>query len=190
MLLFIDACARAESRTRALAEYLLAKLPKEETQVLPLYGAKLPVLDRETLRKRMADCAERNFSAPYYDFAKQFAAADTVVIAAPYWDFSFPAVLKQYLENICVSGLTFYYTEDNIPVGLCRAKKLYYVTTAGGPVFDRRLGFGYVKALTETMLGVGECVFFSAENLDLLGNDPDALMEDAKKELDRFFSAE
>ena len=35
-----------------------------------------------------------------------------IVIAAPYWDLSFPAVLKTYLEQINVLGVTFDYSDD------------------------------------------------------------------------------
>ena len=33
-----------------------------------------------------------------FDLAGQFAGADTIVIAAPFWDLSFPAALKQYMQ--------------------------------------------------------------------------------------------
>ena len=40
-----------------------------------------------------------------FDLAKQFAEADEVIIAAPFWDLSFPAALKQYFEQINVLGI-------------------------------------------------------------------------------------
>ena len=40
-----------------------------------------------------------------FDLASQFQQADEIVIAAPYWDLSFPAILKLYLENIYVTGV-------------------------------------------------------------------------------------
>ena len=60
-----------------------------------------------------------------FELARQFAAADQIVIAAPYWDLSFPAALKQYFEQINVLGITFAYTPEGVPKGLCRARKLY-----------------------------------------------------------------
>ena len=53
-------------------------------------------------------------------YARQFAAADRIVIAAPLWDLSFPAQLKVYLENIYVTGIVTKYSEAGEPVGLCR----------------------------------------------------------------------
>lgn len=51
--------------------------------------------------------------------AEQFAQADEIVVAAPYWDLSFPSILKVYLERVCVTGITFHYVE-NREEGLCR----------------------------------------------------------------------
>ena len=67
------------------------------------------------------------------------AQADLVVIAAPDWDMTFPAALKIYLEWTCTLGITFHYTRTGVQEGLCRAKELVYITTAGGPLEGRTL---------------------------------------------------
>ena len=41
--------------------------------------------------------------------------ADEIVIGAPYWDLSFPAALKTYLEHCCVCDVTFHYTQEGRP---------------------------------------------------------------------------
>ena len=182
MILFINACVRRESRTRRLAQTLLGRLHGEVTKV-NLSETVLPALDEKTLAKRMALCEAGDFSDALFDLAKQFAAADTVVIAAPYWDLSFPAVLKRYLEAVSVCGVTFRYTPQGVPEGLCKARKLYYVTTAGGPILDRSFGFGYVKALAGGMFGISECEMFSAENLDIWGADAEAILCKSEQEI-------
>ena len=111
-----------------------------------------------------------------------------IVIAAPFWDLSFPSALKQYFEQINVIGLTFTYSDDGRPVGLCRAKKLFYVTTAGGKIYNDEYGSGYVKALAENFYGIAETVCFKAEGLDIYGTDIDSLLNDAKKQIERYFS--
>ena len=58
-----------------------------------------------------------------FSLAKEFAIADTIVIAAPYYDLSFPAMLKQYFEQINVLGVTFTYSDSGIPEGLCKARR-------------------------------------------------------------------
>ena len=105
------------------------------------------------------------------------------MIAAPYWDLSFPAMLKQYLELINVVGITFKYSEEGIPVGLCRANRLYYVTTAGGHYVPEEFGFGYVKALAQNYYGIQDVRQISAVGLDIDKADVDAIMNAAEDTL-------
>jgi len=118
-----------------------------------------------------------------FDLARQFAAADTIVIATPFWDLSFPAVLKQYFEQINAIGITFKYTEEGYPVGLCKAKKLYYVTTAGGMLFPEEYGFGYIRALAENFYGIKECIMFKALGLDIDGADEEQILLECEKKI-------
>ena len=115
--------------------------------------------------------------------ARQFAAADTIVIAAPHWDLSFPAALKQYVEQINVRGITFEYTPEGVPVGLCKARKLYYVTTAGGNFVPQDFGYGYIKALAESFYGIKDVELISATGLDIWGADAEAIVEDRIRQL-------
>lgn len=103
--------------------------------------------------------------------AEQFAQADEIVVAAPYWDLSFPAILKVYLERICVSGVTFHYVGDQAE-GLCRAEKAVYVSTAGGYVGERHLGEEYVRTLFQQMFGIPAFTTVRCEGLDIWGSDP------------------
>ena len=183
-ILFIDAAVRESSRTRALAAYLAERLNGAVTR-LALADTALPALDAARLDWRTDCCARGDFSGAYFDFAKQFAAADAIVIAAPYWDGSFPALLKQYLETICVTDLTFRYTQSGAPQGLCRAKALWYVTTAGGTIFDDSFGYGYVRALAQGMFGIPETHLIKAEGLDIVGADEGAILAAARAEIDR-----
>ena len=98
-------------------------------------------------------------------YAKQFAEADEIVIAAPFWDLSFPAILKAYIEQITVSGITFECIGGR-RCGLCKAKSLTYVTTSGGPVFAD-FGYEYIKALAKSFYGIGETKAYRAMNLDV-----------------------
>lgn len=176
-VLFINACFRDGSRTRELAEVVLQQLGGSYTEVKA--DGTLPPLDHDRLHRRLALAGAADFSDPMFDTAKQFKAAETIVIAAPYWDLSFPAALKAYIENICVVGLTFYYLND-VPKTLCRAKRLIYVTTVGGynPV---DFGFSYVEGVAKTFFEIPEVQQFRAEALDIAGNDPGAIMAKAKQ---------
>lgn len=130
-ILFINACVREGSKTLALCRQYLKRYPADEITELTLNDMKLHPLTGASLEKRNLDLKSGNISSPAYDLARQFASADEIVIAAPYWDLLCPAVLKIYFENISVVGISFGYV-NNIPTGFCRAEKLTYITTAGG----------------------------------------------------------
>lgn len=181
-LLFINACVREQSRTLLLARHLLRRIPAEVTEIRLAEEGFAP-LTRESLATRERLLAEGKQEAPSFAPARQFAEADCIVIAAPYWDLGFPALLKIYLESITVSGITFCYENDR-PRGLCKAKKLYYLTTAGGPILAD-FGFAYIQALAQGLYGIGETVCISAENLDMDGTDIAGRLEKAKEEIDR-----
>ncbi len=181
-ILFVNACVRSGSRTNALARRLLERLDGEVTEVRPDREGLRP-LDENSLKRRDELTAAGDISAPELKAARDFAGADIVVIAAPYWDLTFPALLKIYLENVTVCGVTFYYTEEGIPKGLCRAKKLYYVTTSGGPIIHN-FGFEYVDALAREFYGIGETRFISAEGLDIWGADADGILDEATDKIE------
>lgn len=96
-----------------------------------------------------------------------------MVVGAPYWDLGFPAALKVYLEWACTLGITFGYTQAGEQRGLCRAERLIYITTAGGPLEDRNFGYEYVRGVAG-MLGIINTHCVAAQGLDIRGNDPEA----------------
>ena len=183
MILYINACVREESRTKRLADKLLSTLENDIVEEVVLSEISFPVVDEAFLNRRDQLIAEGTFDDPLFDLARQFASADTIVIAAPHWDLSFPAALKQYFEQINVIGITFCYTEDGIPVGMCKAGKLYYVTTAGGVFIPEEFGFGYVKALAERFYGIKEVELIKAVGLDIVGADVEGILREAEQKI-------
>lgn len=177
-ILFINACVRKASRTRQLAEQLLTRLQQPYAEIR-LHEMTFPVVNEDFLAQRDRLIAAGEFQSPVFDLARQFAEAETVVIAAPYWDLSFPAALKQYLEQINVVGLTFRYTQEGVPLGLCRAGRLFFVTTAGGNYVPEEFGFGYIRALARNYYGIDDVRLIQATGLDLEGADTDALVSAA-----------
>jgi FMN-dependent NADH-azoreductase len=181
-VLFINACVRPGSRTYELAQAVLDNLSGNIEEV-DLYRKPMSVLDFDGIERRGWAAGEQNFSHSDFDLAKQFSVAEKIVIAAPYWDMMFPAVLKIYLENITVSGITFRYSEEGKPESLCKAKALYYVTTAGGFIGQNDFGFDYVKALAENFFGITQIHRYTAEGLDIFGSDVEKIMHKAKAEI-------
>ena len=178
-ILFINACIRENSRTLELAKHVLSKLSGNVTKI-ELNKMNLKPLDLDTLKLRDNSNMKKDFSDSTFDLAKQFANADTIVIAAPYWDLMFPAVMKNYLETITVNGLTFCYGKDGRPQGLCKAKRLIYVTTAGGPIIHN-FGFEYVNAISRSFFGIEKVDFVSAQCLDIYGADVSKSLKEAKE---------
>ena len=185
-ILFVNACVRPESRTAGLARYLLEKMKGQVTE-LKRGDEDIRTLDLESLNRRNDLIEKKEFSDDMFRYARQFGTADTVVIAAPYWDMSFPAMVKAYVEAIMVQGLTFHYTEEGIPQGLTNIKKVIYVTTAGGPIGDYNMGFDYIKALFGTFYNVTDVTCDKAEMLDVIGMDVESILQETRDEIDEVY---
>lgn len=186
-ILFVNACIRPESRTYILASRLLSKLDGE-VQEVNLEREAIPALNTASLKYRQDLLAAENFDDPMLRYARQFKEADIIVIAAPYYDLSFPSSLKNYLEAVACVGLTFYYDENEVAQTHTRARKLYYVSTGGG-ILKKQFGFEYIKALVGEFYHIFDVQGFFAEKLDLLGSDPDAIMQEALQNVDVFFNS-
>ena len=176
MTLFVNSCVRKGSRTKRLAGILLGKLGGEIEEI-NVSDITFPTVDEEFLKKRDGLIASNKWDDPLFKYARQFAEADQIVIAAPYWDLSFPAALKQYFEQINVIGITFEYSPEGTPISKCRAEKLYYVTTAGGTFVPEDYGFGYVKALAQGFYGIQDVRLIKATGLDIYGADVEGILE-------------
>ena len=184
MTLLVNACTRKHSRTSKLAEYAL-KINGDDTVILNLYDESLTPLDEKALRQRDELIEKEDFSHPMFRCANLFKNADEIIIAAPYWDLSFPAVLKVFIENICICGLTFRYTEHGVPKGLCKAKRLVYITTAGGFIPQKDFGFGYIDELCKNLFGIQNTDCIKAEGLDIIGADEPSIMKSAYRDIDK-----
>ena len=189
MILYIDACVRAASRTKRLADFLLNTLQKPYER-LDLANLTFPRVDEAFLDKRDRLIRNGSFDDEVFRYARQFADADEIVIAAPFWDLSFPSVIKAYLEQITVVGITFRYTPEGITVGMCKAKRLVYVTTAGGDFFPDSYGFGYVKALAQSFFGIKDVTLIQATGLDIIGAPVEKILAECEADIVRRFRPE
>ena len=172
-LLFVNACismkGEAGSRTYKMCrEYLdkhLTAHPNTKVEEVKLEVIRPQPFDRETILHRENRVDKGLFDDPIFDLSRQFIAADFILVGAPYWDLSFPAVLKAYIEHVTVRDLAFRFTGEKI-VGQARAKKLVYITTAGGYVGDYDFGADYFRGLCG-FYGIGEFESLSQEGLDI-----------------------
>ena len=194
-LLFVNSCVRGErSRTLALARHFLSAYIKSHPEVRVternLMEDRLEPQYPEVLDRRDALWGAGKLDDPSFDAARQFARADNIVIAAPFWDLSFPAILKIYLERISVTDITFGYDQQGAMVGLCRASKLLLITTRGGNYAGTELEMGtpMLRALC-AMYGIPEFLCLDAEGLDDVRNDKEALLAAAMERADKLAEA-
>lgn len=184
-VLYINSCIRKKSRTKILADYLLKKIGDDITEIV-LTKEKIVPIDDKFLQKRDKLISDSKFDDKMFTYAKDFASADVIVVAAPYWDLSFPSILKVFFEHINVLKLVFDYSEKGEIVSLCKAKKLYYVTTKGGYGPDD-FGFKYIEALSKTFYGINDVLLVKADGLDIYGNDGEELLLKTKESVDKLF---
>jgi len=164
-LVVIDACIRGEeSRTRRLAEPIIASLAKRyEIQRFDLTQMPMEPLTPKTYAERAAGVI------PQWalEAAKTLAEADRLMVVAPFWDMSFPAVLKVFFEHTSLFDITF--TDNGRScVGLCKCEKVLYVTTRGMniPTGDpREQGTTYLHALS-ALWDLGNVLTVAAWNMD------------------------
>nr|WP_325300670.1 NAD(P)H-dependent oxidoreductase [uncultured Oscillibacter sp.] len=171
-LLFIDGCVSqrgAESRTRALAGAFLSAFreshPGAEVEAVALGELDLKPFLPAALDQRDALASAGAFGAPVFALARQFQAADKIVAAAPFWDLSFPAVMRTYIEHISANGLCYHYEADGCH-GDCRADRLAYLTTGGDFERPGSLGVLYWERLA-AMFGIPRFDYVFAGGLDI-----------------------
>lgn len=187
VLLFVDATLQQqkESRTYAICRSYLDRWqqvhPDCEVRHLVLNEEELAPLNHNAIVEREALVEAGDFSHEALRYAFEFARADYIVMGAPYWELSFPAVLKLYIERVSVTGITFEYTPNGAR-GLCRAPELLYITSAGGFFNRYDLGTEYIRGMCESLWGIPVFRTVAAQGLDIDGADVKEIMECACKE--------
>lgn len=171
-LLFVNCCISQRggaSRTKALADAFLtafrASHPGAEVEeVTPEALLALKPFNAEMLNRRDALAAENAFDAPVYALARQFRAADAVAVAAPFWDLSYPAALRTYIEYISANGLTYHYDAAGCH-GDCAAGHLVYLTSCGDVEREDSVGVIHWRQLA-AMFGILQFDYVFAGGLD------------------------
>lgn len=186
-LLFIDGCISQrgrESRTRRLAEAFLSAFreahPETEVEAVRVDQLDLKPFTPEMLDQREALARSGDFSGPVFRLARSFQSADKILVAAPFWDLSFPSALRIYVEHISANGLCYHYTAEGCR-GNCKASRLAYLTTRGDFEEPESLGVLYWKQLC-AMFGIPRFDFVFAGGLDV---DPAKVPEIMAEACDR-----
>lgn len=98
-----------------------------------------------------------------------FMHADRYVFVTPMWNFSYPPVVKAYLDNLAIAGKTFKYTENG-PVGLLEGKKALHIQATGGvysegPYAAVDFGSNHLKTVLG-FIGVNETEYIAVEGMN------------------------
>lgn len=183
MILFINAAFRKNSRTAALAEAYLKRFKKNDIKEINLGKEELKPLNSESLKKYNKAVSNAEYKSKMFKYAKEFAKADEIVIAAPFWNFSIPAVLHDYIELVCTQGITFDVDESGKYFTCCSAKKLTYITTAGGYIPENDHAYGYIEYIAKKFWEIPEINYIKADGLDIKENNADQILKKAFAEI-------
>lgn len=184
-ILYVDACVRKESRTRKLAEHFLKAYteshPDNEIQTIKLIEHPMSYLTEKEIKHRNELLEARAYQNSYFRYATEFARADKIIIAAPFWDLSFPAMLRVFIETCSVDHITFASTPEGLK-GLCAASKMLLITTRGGDysgqLQELETGTVYLSALCK-FFGIDTFSCLAADGLDIAGADVNAILSNA-----------
>lgn len=126
---------------KEFVETYRAANPNDEIIHLDLYKVNVPQIDEDVFRGwgklrsghslDELSRAEKEKVSRLGELVDQFVAADKYVFVNPLWNFSYPPVMKAYIDSICVAGKTFKYIANVGPVGLLEDKKAVHIQASG-----------------------------------------------------------
>lgn len=175
-VLHIDSSARLTgSATRDLSAAVVAKLAPE-TVIRRDVATPLPLLDETWVGANFTPADDRSAEqratlALSDELVAELQAADTIVIGAPIYNFSIPATLKAWLDQVARAGLTFKYSETG-PEGLLTGKRAIIVAASGGTPVGADMD--YAVPYLQHMLG-----FIGITDVEIIAADQQAIDAEA-----------
>jgi len=166
-ILRIDASARhAGSASRAFADAVLAGVPDAAIAHRDLASGVPQITEAYTSGtfkspdKRTA--AERAALALSDEMLAEVLAADTLLITTGIYNFSIPASLKAWIDQVTRAGLAFRYTATG-PVGLLTGKRALVALASGGTRLGAPNDFAspYLRYAL-SFIGIEDVTFFEA----------------------------
>lgn len=186
-ILRIDASARTEgSITRDLTDQVVARLSPGHVVTRDLARNPVPQLDAEWVGanftpKDARTPAQADALSLSDALVAEIAAADTLVIGVPIYNFGVPAALKAWVDHVARAGVTFQYSETG-PKGLMTGKRAVLVAASGGTAAGSDIDFatGYMRHVLG-FIGITDVVMVSA---DQMARDPETALRQAKSHID------
>lgn len=139
--------------------------PNDEVIHLDLYKMDIPQLDLDVFSgwgklkagiavDQLTEVEIRKLSR-MDELVDQFVAADKYIFVTPIWNYSYPPVVKAYIDSICIVGKTFKYLPDVGRVGLLSDKKAVHIQSSGSFLSpgsedtDLEMGHRHLKVIME-----------------------------------------
>ncbi|ENK1255629.1 FMN-dependent NADH-azoreductase [Vibrio vulnificus] len=159
------------SQSNKLVDEFINKFDQKDIVVRDLAQQPLPVLDFQVATALRASGDLNEAQQAIVELSDQLIAeikhAETLIIAAPMYNFTVPTQLKNWIDLIARAGVTFTYTEQG-PKGLIEGKKAVVVTTRGG--IHKDAASDNITPYLKTVLGfigITEVEFVYAEALNM-----------------------
>ena len=172
-ILFINSCYNEErSRTLYLTKKIFEKFNIDDNfdfEEIKLKDLHLLPLSEERISTRINLTSKNLYDVESVIYSKKILSADIIVISAPFYDFSYPSMLKVFLENVSIPNLMYKYSKDKV-IGGARGRKMIYITTRGGVYKDSEdSGYHNLAKLFE-LFGVKESQIISFNGTDFMEN--------------------
>ncbi len=194
-ILRLDASANpGQSGSRTLGDRLLASIEGQYAACDIRYrdlNQQAQFIDADWISANLSaaderDEADRQRLGTSDELIAELQWADHIVLTTPMYNFSVPATLKAWIDQVCRAGITFRYTSDG-PVGLLAGKRADIVITTGGVPLDSPADFlsGYLRQIF-AFIGIDEVNIFAAERMNL---DSATSVEQALRQIDKRYPA-
>ncbi|TBL81011.1 NAD(P)H-dependent oxidoreductase [Paenibacillus thalictri] len=168
--------------------------PYDEIIHLDLFKIKVPQLDGDIFSSwdklaagasydQLTDTEKAKLTR-MSELVDQFIAADKYVFVTPIWNYSYPPVVKAYLDSICIAGKTFKYLPDIGRVGLLNGKKTVHIQASGsvlspGSEFaELEMGHRHLKAIME-FVGISDITGIFVEGMAAAPSEAQSIKEKA-----------
>ncbi|WP_308639365.1 FMN-dependent NADH-azoreductase [Paenibacillus silvisoli] len=180
--------------------------PQDEVVHLDLYNLDIPHIDADVfsgwgkLRSggdfSSLSAEEQKKVTRLGELVDQFVEADKYVFATPMWNFSYPPIMKAYIDAVCVAGKTFKYTAEG-PVGLLPNKSAIHIQARGGvysqgPAAEMECGHRHLTMIMR-FFGITDFKGIFVEGMNAMPDQAPAIkekaIEEAKKEAKVFGQA-
>lgn len=184
----------------AFLEKYQAINPQDEVVELDLYKENVPYIDEDVFsgwgklaKGEELTSVEAAKVTRMGELVDQFISFDKYVFVTPFWNFSFPARLKTYIDTISIAGKTFRYTENG-PEGLLKGKKMIHLQSRGGyysqaPMTEFEFGDRYLRTIAG-FFGITDYAHVYVEGHNAEPNKAQEILakgiEDAKAAAEKF----